>query len=129
MEPTELLPAAAPDRSDVPAHLRDSLCDFDFMKCQKCGRICTNTEVVAAIGPGGHGKICPCGSLKYSPYQIAWRDYGLPQVVRYAREVLYFTDREVRADLWVETTAEGLGFLTRCGALLQLWLAQRAVAR
>ncbi|HYE89036.1 MAG TPA: hypothetical protein VEA16_21950 [Vicinamibacterales bacterium] len=112
-----------------PPHLVDSLCEFDFMKCQKCGRICTNTEIVAALGPGGTGEICTCGSLKYSPYQIDWTDYALPQVIRYARAGLGFTDEQVRADLWLEAGLAGRSFLGRVVALARLWWAQRQVAR
>jgi len=120
-------PAIAAAADPVPSHLIDALCEFDFMKCLKCGRVCTNTEVTAAIEPGGDGAVCPCGSLKYGPYQVAWRDYALPQVIRYARERLGFTDQAVRADLWLETGVERLSFLARCLAVAQLWRAQRSV--
>lgn len=113
----------------VPAHLVDALCEFDFMQCQKCGRICTNTEAETALGPAGTGEICPCGSLKYSPHQIEWHEYVLPQVIRYARAKLGFTDQAVRSDLWLETRLAGLSCLGRCAAVMRLWWAQRQVAR
>lgn len=121
----------APDLAadSVPPHLAESLCEYDFMQCQKCGRICTHTEVVAALGQDGAGEICPCGSLKYSPHQLDWHEYELPQVIRYTRAVFGFTDAAVRADLWLESGLAGLSVLGRAIAWVRLWWAQRQVAR
>lgn len=100
----------------------DMLVEFDFLKCVPCGRICSRTEMEAAIAPGGNGQACPCGSLKYSPFQITWAHYTLPQVIRAAR--LQFTDGDLRVDLWNDMTEEGFSFLARCRALVALWYAQ-----
>jgi len=87
-----------------------SLCEFDFMKCRKCDRICTNTEVSGAIGENGTGVICLCGSIKYQPYQITWKDYCLPQVVRCSRVKFGpSADSMLMADMVEEMLAQGYG--------------------
>jgi len=51
--------------------------EFDFMKCQKCGRLCTKLEIDRGLGKG---EICPCGSLKYAPVNLIWWQWMLPRV-------------------------------------------------
>lgn len=57
---------------------------FDFWKCQKCGRICTKLEMLAATGLEPDDTCCPCGSLKYSPMNLPWWGWVLPRVWRLA---------------------------------------------
>lgn len=56
------------------------VCDFDFLRCQKCGRIVTKLQMQRAIGDGGDGRACPCGSLKYSPANLPWYGWFWPRV-------------------------------------------------
>ena len=60
------------------------LVDYDFMKCEKCGRIVTKPEVLVAIGPGGNGQACPCGSMKFLPMNLPWWGWFLPRVWKFA---------------------------------------------
>lgn len=57
---------------------------FDFYKCLKCGRVCTQPEMMVALGPGGSGKVCPCGGLRYSPINLPWLAWCLPRVLSFA---------------------------------------------
>lgn len=73
---------AAPDIRHV--------CDFDFMRCRKCGRLMTKPEMERAIciGAGGTvagtGLACPCGSLGYLPTNPRGLEWLLPRVVTFA---------------------------------------------
>lgn len=83
--------------------------EFEFYKCLRCLRIVTQTEMRAAIGKTGSGCACPCGGRKYSPVQVTWRDYVLPQVIQFARHKLGETaDQDLQRDLWDEARTEGL---------------------
>lgn len=54
---------------------------YDFMKCQKCGRLITKPEIDEKLASGN---ICPCGSLKYSPVNILWWQWVFPRVWKFA---------------------------------------------
>lgn len=59
------------------------VCDYDFMRCEKCGRVVTKPEVLRAIGDGtaaGTGKPCPCGGMKLTPIDLPWWGWLLPRV-------------------------------------------------
>lgn len=60
------------------------VCEFDFMRCEKCGRIITKPEMQIAIGAEGTGKACPCGGMKYTPIDLPWWGWGLPRVWAFA---------------------------------------------
>lgn len=86
----------------------EALAEYDFIQCKKCGRICSHTEVQAAVGPGGIGRVCPCGSLKYTPITVTWESYHLPQVIRYAREKFGANaDAQMLEDLIMDATLAG----------------------
>jgi hypothetical protein len=57
-----------------------SLCEFDFMQCEKCGRVATKPEIVLALGPDGTGQPCPCGGMKLRPVNLPWWGWLLPRV-------------------------------------------------
>ena len=59
-------------------------CEYDFMRCAKCGRLCTKLEMERALGPEGTGAACPCGSLKYQPTNLVWWEWVYPRVLVYA---------------------------------------------
>lgn len=61
-----------------------ALCDYDFLQCKRCGRICTKPEVDRALGPLGTGQVCKCGSIKYSPINLPWWGVFLPRVWSFA---------------------------------------------
>jgi len=56
------------------------LCRYDFLACDRCGRLCTKLEAVAGLGIGGSGHICPCGALRYRPANLPWYKWALPRV-------------------------------------------------
>lgn len=60
------------------------MCAYDFMKCAKCGRLCTKPEIVVALGVGGTGQACPCGSMRYQPTNLPWWGWLLPRVWQFA---------------------------------------------
>jgi hypothetical protein len=62
----------------------ETVLDYDFLTCAKCGRLVTKLEVLAAVGPGGTGQACPCGALKYSPTNLPWWGWFLPRVLVFA---------------------------------------------
>jgi hypothetical protein len=97
----------------------------DFYRCQKCFRLCTLAEMVDALSPGGTGRACPCGSLKYGPAVATWRDYPLPQVIRFSR--LQFgpdADTLLRHDLDTEMDAEEPALTDEAKALWRARLVQ-----
>ena len=99
--------------------------EYEFYRCLRCLRICSQTEMLAAIGQDGSGSACPCGGLKYSPVQVTWRDYHLPQVVRFARHTFGETaDQDLQRALWDEATAEGLTDEAIAAAIDQVRIAQ-----
>lgn len=51
--------------------------DYDFYKCDKCGRLITLVEEKRACSTG---KICPCGSPRYRPANMSWWHWFLPRV-------------------------------------------------
>jgi hypothetical protein len=59
---------------------------FDFYRCNRCGRLITKLEEIAAFTPGHpmEGRICPCGSTHYRPANMAWWDWIWPRVWRFA---------------------------------------------
>lgn len=61
-----------------------TLCDYDFMRCQKCGALVTKIQMETAIGAGGTGQACACGSLKYQPTNLPWWGWLLPRVLAFA---------------------------------------------
>lgn len=81
-------------------------CPFAFMRCGKCGRICTKPEMERALGFDAAQKACPCGSLKYTATDITWRDYELPQVARFM--LAQFSEAEILSDMQTEASEEGL---------------------
>lgn len=81
-------------------------CPFAFMRCGKCGRICTKTEMERALGFCAESRACPCGSLKYAATDVTWRDYVLPQVLRFLRT--QFSDVAILDDMRMEAESEGL---------------------
>lgn len=83
--------------------------EYEFYKCLRCLRICSQTEMLAAVGAEGSGHACPCGGLKYSPVQVTWRDYAQPQVIRFARHKFGETaDQDLQRALWDEAKEDGL---------------------
>jgi hypothetical protein len=60
------------------------LCEYDFMRCGKCGRLMTKPEMQKALGLGSDGRACPCGSLKYLPVNVRWFDWMRPRVLSFA---------------------------------------------
>jgi hypothetical protein len=83
--------------------------EYEFYKCLRCLRICSQTEMLAAIGQDGAGSACPCGGLKYSPVQVTWRDFYLPQVITFARHKFGETaDQNLQRALWDEAREDGL---------------------
>lgn len=64
------------------------VCEYDFLRCQKCGRLITKIEMARAIGPGGDGKACPCESMKYQPTNLPWWGWLLPRVWVFAMQRL-----------------------------------------
>ena len=72
--------------SKIKAKLNLGEADFDFYKCQKCGRLITRIEELAAFTPGtkSYGQICPCGNKKYHPVNMRWFHWFLPRVLRFA---------------------------------------------
>ena len=64
---------------------------YDFYRCQRCGRLITQLELIAALqresGTPGAGKICRCGGLKISPAApnlgMAWYHWLLPRVLHF----------------------------------------------
>jgi hypothetical protein len=57
---------------------------YDFYRCGKCGRLVTQPEMQRAVGVGGTGRACPCGSLRYSPINLPWWGLLLPRVWHFA---------------------------------------------
>jgi hypothetical protein len=57
-----------------------AVCEFDFMRCQKCGRIATKLEIARALGTHGTGQPCPCGAMKLQPTNLPWWGWLLPRV-------------------------------------------------
>src|SRR3990167_390531 len=62
----------------------EALCMYDFMKCQKCGRLCTKPEMERGLGRHGTGSVCPCGSMKYAPVNPPAWAFLLPRVLAFA---------------------------------------------
>jgi hypothetical protein len=58
--------------------------EADFWFCYKCKRLCTGLEMAIALGPGGSGFACPCGSQRYQPTDIPWWGWFLPRVWKFA---------------------------------------------
>ena len=56
----------------------------DFWRCYNCGRLCTTPEMNKALGVGGSGQACPCGSMRYTPSNIPWWGWFLPRVWKFA---------------------------------------------
>lgn len=56
----------------------------DFWRCDKCLRLCTKPEMDQALGIGGTGRACPCGSMRYRPANLPWWGWLLPRVWRFA---------------------------------------------
>lgn len=52
----------------------------DFWTCMKCRRLCTGIEMMKALGIGGNGTACPCGSQHYYPANLPWWGWFLPRV-------------------------------------------------
>jgi hypothetical protein len=61
---------------------------FDFMRCYDCGRLITKIEIDEALGVGGTGEICSCGSAKASPSNPRFYEYLYPRVVYFAYQRL-----------------------------------------
>jgi len=64
------------------------LCEYDFMRCGKCGRLMTKPEMQKALGNGSTGQPCPCGSQKYLPVNLKWTDWVRPRVWTFAYQRL-----------------------------------------
>ena len=61
------------------------VCQFDFMRCEKCGRLVTKPEIVRAL-ENGTGQPCPCGGMKLQPMNLPWWGWLLPRVWAFAWE-------------------------------------------
>ena len=57
---------------------------FDFYRCDRCGRLCTQPEMMRALGREGTGHVCPCGGLKYRPTNLRWFERSYPRVWTFA---------------------------------------------
>jgi len=55
------------------------VCQFDFMRCEKCGRLVTKLEIARAL-ENGTGQPCPCGGMKLRPINLPWWGWLLPRV-------------------------------------------------
>lgn len=51
---------------------------FDFMRCGKCGRLCTKPELERMLDRGTGA--CPCGALKYYPVNFKRHYLKYPRV-------------------------------------------------
>lgn len=60
------------------------LCNYDFMRCSKCGRLITQIEMNRALRGIKDGRACPCGSLKYAPCDMPWYAWCYPRVWTFA---------------------------------------------
>ena len=104
--------------------------EYDFYRCEKCRRLCTKLEWDAAMGLHGTGRVCPCGGIKFSPSNVTWRDYVLPQVIRYARagsSDRSEADAKLCEDLILEARLEGLTEAAIQEAVRQLSEAQQQI--
>lgn len=78
---------------------------YDFYRCYLCKRLITSIEMEEGLKPpkipcaacdaagcpkcderGFHQtlRICPCGSMRFSPSDIAWHDWFKPRVLYFA---------------------------------------------
>lgn len=61
-----------------------SAVNADFWRCHECGRLCTRVEMDMALGVGGTGAACSCGSGRYVPANLPWYGWMFPRVLSFA---------------------------------------------
>lgn len=65
--------------------------NYDFYRCFTCGAVITRQrelEVFNILNNDSFIRMCPCGSMKYSPGFPHWNEWVLPRVIRHVYRLL-----------------------------------------
>lgn len=59
---------------------------YDFYRCYACHRLITSPEMDEGLhpAPGQSPRVCPCGSMRFSPSDLQWYDWLKPRVLYFA---------------------------------------------